>query len=753
MATWADINAWVASAVSDPYSNVRVRENKSWNPTTYKEEPVFAKNIGGDFSDVGSDWNVQYYTGAGVDPKWLNAGTWADFSSYAPPPTEAPITEPVVPVEPVIPTEPEPVVPGGGDPVVEAGESATVPFDPNAFDWFADAVEAFTTGTQDLIDAWQTKYAHFGTDLEGLQAQMPEFKGVDYADIDRLLETIETGPTEADRGAAREEVAKNFGYNTWAEFQTQLGGWESSTVDARKAEEDAARQMGYGSWDEYQTALAGMGYTELTPEGIREQAAKDMGFDSWAAYQAELSATYTPQTDVEINDAAAQAMGFDTWAEYKAALDAAGGYTYATDVELRERTAKDLGFNTWDEFQTRQQALQATALSDPDADRAATETAKGLGFDTADELKAEIERLRGAIESGDVAGLTSEERDVYERQRSQAVRQVERRANDQMEAVLGNTGSMTQYLAAADEANSRIVDTNLQYEMAQMNQNMAMQTETLNRMMSIYTGLFEGQEQGFGRSMDRQLQQLQIANQQFLTYLQQSAASIQGYGQQDIAKAGLAEQRYGTLQGTMAAQQGRLAGEDLAREGMAADRYNTLLTSGGDRIGTLTQAELTRTGQADARAANLRSDYTGAYGTIMQAEIERVRGDTTKFIELVKAGNAGVQDILNMKQNGVMAALTGYMERANLEIYEYGEEVDGIVAQADMIYKGAMMELGMDQGIFDILESEYNIRMKPIIDMISIQMQEQAYDMAPWQLVVDGLSAIGDIIPDSLSIF
>ena len=768
--TWADIKGWLEKSGTDPITDIRLRTGD------LERNPRYDATEWATPSSLDKTWDVEYKTGEGAfGNPWKTYGTYGDLHrDYGTPATEGTETYTVQLTDGSLATYdvgfgPFPKALAGDtefeedglldqdqevqldqdilDAIAAAIEAASAEYNPDTAEWGDAAFEAWALGSDAVRDAWVAKYAHFGTDLKGLQDEMPELPNLttDYAKIDELIKKIETGATPADRSAAREEVAQNYGYKTWDEFKKKLGAWESSKVNTTQVEKDAARQMGYASWADYQTALKAMGYTELSPFQIRAIAAKDLGFNSWGEYQAAIKKTQRPEiTGNVMKDIAAKSMGFDSWAKYKEALDASGSYTYATDEQLRERTAKDLGFNTWDEFQTKQKALQTTALSDPSITQADQETAISLGFETPEKLRAELERLRGALtdENGvDVTGLTAEERDVYERQRSQAVRQAERRANDQMEAVLGNTGSMTQYLAAADEANNRIIDINLKYEMAEMNQDMALQTETLGRMMSIYTGLFEGQQQGIHRSLDRQIRQLEIANQQFLTQLTRSAAQIQEYGKLDIEKSELAEQRYGTLQGAMAEHQRRIVDEDVAREGMATDRYKALLTSGERRIGDLTTAEYTRTGQADARKANLRRDFTSAYGTIMATEIERVRGDTTKFIELVKAGNAGVQDILKMKQNGVMAALTGYFEKANLKIFEYGEEVDGISAQADMVYKGAMMELGVDQGVYDILESVYNTEFKPIWDAMDWDMQLDAADTAKLAALTAALDA------------
>ena len=119
----------------------------------------------------------------------------------------------------------------------------------------------------------------------------------------------------------------------------------------------------------------------------------------------------------------------------------------------------------------------------------------------------------------------------------------------------------------------------------------------------------------------------------------------------------------------------------------------------------------------------------------------------------MQMGQTNVTSLMNLRQTSLVAAMEGYMGEIQLQLDQYRADTEGILAQADIIYKGAMTQLGIDQGMMDLMESEYNMRMKPIIDALSIELQQLGAEQAGWQILVDGLSAIGEIIPDSFSIF
>jgi hypothetical protein len=88
-------------------------------------------------------------------------------------------------------------------------------------------------------------------------------------------------------------------------------------------------------------------------------------------------------------------------------------------------------------------------------------------------------------------GLTPEERTEYERLARVSMAQQERAAQNQLEAVFANTGSAIQYMAAADEANAQLVNTRNQYAFQQMNQDIALKSQELDRAMNQYNQAVE----------------------------------------------------------------------------------------------------------------------------------------------------------------------------------------------------------------------------------------------------------------------
>ena len=92
------------------------------------------------------------------------------------------------------------------------------------------------------------------------------------------------------------------------------------------------------------------------------------------------------------------------------------------------------------------------------------------------------------------------------------------------------------------------------------------------------------------------------------------------------------------------------------------------------------------------------------------AQQERTSRD---FFQAVQAGQASTRDFLVMKQEGVMGALSGYMQEASLKLSQYGTELDALGQQADIIYKTAMTELGIDEGIINQMAAEFEMAMAP----------------------------------------
>lgn len=700
--------------------------------------------------------------------------------------------------------------------IADAQLGATGEWDPDSFEWFTNAMEAWATGSADLMGAYRDSYSQYQTSLRDMLTQIPEFEGLDYSSIDRLIASLEVDPYATPEGGgpapiddARDQAAKNMGYTDWDAFTTALSSLQGGTVSEADAEDAAAKalgydsweafntdvegsaytaksetdlqnaaaqRLGYGNWAAFQTAVSGSTYTGMSDAEIQDAAAQRLGYTNWGAYQAAVTqaGTYTQQTETQLQNAAAQRLGYDTWAKYQAAVQAAGDYTYQTDDQLRQQAAQDLGFDTWLELQTAMGGLQSKVSAGADTDAARLEAARNLGFSTWEEAEAEMQRMRG-LERGDMQGLTPEERAQYEQMNRQQIASQERRAMDQVEAIMANTGSFTQSMAHADTLNQQIADQRLQYDMAVMNQDIALQMENLARNDRMYADLVANIQSGYAQDIGRQIQQLNMANQQYIALLQTSAQQVARRGEMDIGKAGISEQRYATLLGAGAGaasqlaledierqrgarehQRGlmglgadaaaQMAAEELQREQMGQQQQLALMGLGADTTGQLSVEDLQRQGIAEQRELGLRGMGADAVYQNMMIQSQDLARKSNEFLNMVANGQAGVQDVLDFRQAQTMAALDGYMGRATLELQEYGAETDGILAQADVIYKGAMTQLGVDQGVMDLMESEYNMRMKPIIDNVAMMMQQQAYGIEEAAAAWEGIAAPFNII-------
>ena len=77
---------------------------------------------------------------------------------------------------------------------------------------------------------------------------------------------------------------------------------------------------------------------------------------------------------------------------------------------------------------------------------------------------------------------------------------------------------------------------------------------------------------------------------------------------------------------------------------------------------------------------------------------------------------------------------------------EYQTETQGILAQADIVYKAATTALGIDQATLDLVESNWNMLVKPKLDILEVQLQKEAIDVALIAAVTSGLSSVLDIV-------
>lgn len=124
-------------------------------------------------------------------------------------------------------------------------------------------------------------------------------------------------------------------------------------------------------------------------------------------------------------------------------------------------------------------------LQSPNYDAAQEYAATQQGYASAADMQAAMAGNRDmTIETAQ--GLTDDERSLMERDMRNAMQNIERQANDQLEAIFQATGSTTRYLAAADEVRQQISDERLSREMAIYQEDYARKLNAIQRADQQY---------------------------------------------------------------------------------------------------------------------------------------------------------------------------------------------------------------------------------------------------------------------------
>jgi hypothetical protein len=224
---------------------------------------------------------------------------------------------------------------------------------------------------------------------------------------------------------------------------------------------------------------------------------------------------------------------------------------------------------------------------------------------------------------------------------------------------------------------------------------------------------------GFYTGMEGLIQQLSAGPGQWSNEALQQAAISMGY--QDITNPdGSVTTAWQQLQGDLANMRNATT-EDMpglsdeertrmqqsaeyAKQGMEEQAQRQLETIMGSRggMGALAAADEYRRQIADVNLQNALAIDQADYARKVM-EIER---NDNKYAMMIQSGQASARDYLQMRQQGVMGALQGYMQEASLKMQEYGGQLQAVTTHADLIYKAAMLEIGADESIMNQL-SEY----------------------------------------------
>jgi len=143
----------------------------------------------------------------------------------------------------------------------------------------------------------------------------------------------------------------------------------------------------------------------------------------------------------------------------------------------------------------------------------------------------------------------------------------------------------------------------------------------------------------------------------------------------------------------------------------------------GDRggMGALSAADEFRKQVSDT---NLQYDMQIMEADFSKKLIEVQRNDERMGLQ-ISQGNALASDYLQLRQQGIMDALGGVMGQAQLQLQEYGAQLQAVTTHAELIYKAAMLEIGADESIMNQLSEYYEQMIAPTL----LEMQQQELDI------------------------
>ena len=159
----------------------------------------------------------------------------------------------------------------------------------------------------------------------------------------------------------------------------------------------------------------------------------------------------------------------------------------------------------------------------------------------------------------------------------------------------------------------------------------------------------------------------------------------------------------------------------------------------------------------------------------MQLQLDALSRNDEKYFKLMEQGSLSVSQYMTAKTDGVMLAIDGWWKSASLAadasrqelekwglesefaITQYGQEIQAINSMADVVYKGAMMELGIDQGVLDLTNQWWDTQMAPMLDVLNAQisqMQLSAMDEATTaEIDAAWVGVLGDVLGGVIGLF
>ena len=469
--TWYDPNISPYQWFINEPGNYRLTENAE-AAEEYGWLPIYTES-----GKPIDSWTDSYFNAPGIyipgfdyseDSRWYTA---PELPPPPPPPVEEEIPDKIVETRNPIVTKPEPVLPTLEDTIPE-----NINFDAImnviAFDPF------YTQPTTDEVIA-----ALMNT------SQVPPYtlqEGYEW-DVDPTAGVWVPKPVGIDLGEP-EEMDFSVPDTVWQGMEDQINEWRTILNES----------------------LAGLNLDYSTQQAILNALTQKI-----LNYEApDLSAAYAEMDDIlaQLQEMGTTEYTADT-AEIEritALLEAAGNNEVVLDdaeiqrliSELEALAGQEINIDTSNLAAIRDQLLgivgeranidytdinRILGLMEegPNQDEAFEFVARSFGFGTAEEYFNWLAEQRG-LTRADMQGLTDEEKAEYDRTMRLDMQEAERRSLAQMEAVFADTGSAIQYMAAADEANQRMVNTQLQYRTEQMNQDIMLQSQALEQQLEQY---------------------------------------------------------------------------------------------------------------------------------------------------------------------------------------------------------------------------------------------------------------------------
>ncbi|HET6455432.1 MAG TPA: hypothetical protein VFI02_13595, partial [Armatimonadota bacterium] len=188
------------------------------------------------------------------------------------------------------------------------------------------------------------------------------------------------------------------------------------------------------------------------------------------------------------------------------------------------------------------------------------------------------------------------------------------------------------------------------------------------------------------------------------------------------------------------AKQGRMATSAMRDEQMK--QFEAMTGATGSWVRGMTEYDEYNQQIADTRLQRDLAIMGEEFARAMQMQ----ESDAQQYNAMVSAGQMSVGDYLNRRQAGITQALDGFYQQAELKLQEYGTQIEGVLRQAEMIQKTALLEMGIDSHIIDYMSEQFELAMAPFyaeLEALGIQLAEDSQNA---DNIMGGLGIFGMIL-------